>query len=128
VAQTRALRTALYGTPLRYPDFPCNDQRDEQRARLATLGPDSHEIRQETFRCYPNPTDGVLYLDYSLRPGEAAVWELFTLQGQPLLTRELDPEATRAELNLAGTSPGAYIARIRIAGQTLKAFRVILTR
>jgi hypothetical protein len=128
VAQARALRTALYGTPLRYPDFPCNDQRDEQRARLATLGPDSHEIRQETFRCYPNPTDGVLYLDYSLRPGEAAVWELFTLQGQPLLTRELDPEATRAELNLAGTSPGAYIARIRIAGQTLKAFRVILTR
>jgi hypothetical protein len=127
VHQARALRNALYGTPLRYPDYPCDDNRDEQRMRQATLDPHSHEARLETFRCYPNPTDGILYLDYRLREDEPAVWELFTLQGQPLLTRTLDPAATRAELDLTGQTAGAYIARIRIGNQTLKAFRVILT-
>lgn len=82
-----------------------------------------------TTRVFPNPTNGVLFVDYELPAGETAQVEVFNMVGERVLntTRSTGNGMQRETLDISSLSEGIYFVNISAGG--LRATRkVTLTK
>jgi alpha-tubulin suppressor-like RCC1 family protein len=88
----------------------------------AVPAPEKHktELEQNTqpmFWTYPNPSNGMLQVDYVLGHGESGTLNVFSIVGQRLLQRQLDPSQTHLSLDLGNIDHGTYLLRVDVNGE-----------
>jgi hypothetical protein len=71
-----------------------------------------------TTRVFPNPTNGVLFVDYELPAGETAQVEVFNMVGERVLTttRSTGNGQQRETLDISSLSDGIYFVNITAGG------------
>jgi hypothetical protein len=82
-----------------------------------------------TTRVFPNPTNGILFVDYELPAGETAQVEVFNMVGERVIntTRSTGNGLQRETLDISSLSEGVYFVNISAGG--LRATRkVTLTK
>lgn len=82
-----------------------------------------------TTRVFPNPTNGILFVNYELPAGETAQVEVFNMVGERVLnfSRSTGSGVQRETLDISGLSEGIYFVNISAGG--LRATRkVTLTK
>jgi hypothetical protein len=71
------------------------------------------------FKVFPNPTDGMVYIDLALKESEEVQLELYSVTGQ-LLQQINTPNivSERFEFDLKAYSAGMYFVKLRIGDKT----------
>ncbi|MCF8257553.1 MAG: right-handed parallel beta-helix repeat-containing protein [Flavobacteriales bacterium] len=69
------------------------------------------------FRAYPNPNNGNMNVEYNLQEGERGMLSIFTIVGELLTQRQLDPSRTVLNLELGEIRSGMYLIRVDVDGQ-----------
>lgn len=88
----------------------------------AIPAPEQHkqDLEQDVehmFQAYPNPSNGIVQIDYVLGQGESGTLNVFTIVGQRLLQRQLDPSRTHLSLDLGNMYPGTYLLSVVVNGE-----------
>ncbi len=78
---------------------------------------DGVQDTEATFRAYPNPSNGVMQIDYVLKEGENGMLSVFSVVGQLLLQRQLDPSQSRLTLDMNTIGSGTYLLRVDVNGE-----------
>ena len=75
---------------------------------------------------YPNPTSGMLSLNYNLLTANRVTVEVYDLAGKLLLTTYKEQQAglQREQLDLSALSDGAYFVNLRIDGRQVLVNRI----
>lgn len=77
--------------------------------------PESHS---GLFRYYPNPTQGILNLEFAVQPGSNKIGiEILSMMGNTLKTIELQPSPV-FQFDLNDLPRGVYVVRVLIDGKT----------
>ena len=61
---------------------------------------------------YPNPTTGIVTVNYVLQKGENGLVEIYSAYGQKVLSKSLDSNNAQADLDLTSFTPALYHYRI----------------
>ncbi len=72
---------------------------------------------ESLFRIYPNPTNGVLSIDYTLATNEQGLLEVFDVVGSVVMTRPLKQGETNQTIDLTTINSGVYLVRILVNGE-----------
>ena len=73
------------------------------------------------FDVYPNPTDGLIYIQMNEEIGERIEWTIFDQDGKPLGTHIQAPYTGLQELNMTDFSPGVYFLQgVSVSGMWSK--------
>ncbi len=85
---------------------------------------------QPIIKIYPNPTTGILYIDYEFFDGleNNTQLDVFDFLGKKILTRPLTATAEKIELDLNDLSCGVYIVSFRNKGKMIGMKRVVVCR
>lgn len=71
------------------------------------------------FKVFPNPTDGMVYIDLALKQSEGVQLELYAVTGQ--LLQQINAQNTvseRFEFDLKAYSAGMYFVKLRVGDKT----------
>lgn len=98
---------------------PSPDQMSEKR---------SNATANEGFVVYPNPTTGVLTIEYNLDESETATLSIYDLAGSLLLTRPFSTNAMKMNVALQGIASGLYLFQIDVDGQKKSSQRISVVR
>ena len=97
-------------------------RRKEPKQRGRTDGP-------TLLQAYPNPSSGPVYLTYSVVEGvENATIEVYTEQGQMLMTKALGSSNGIAELHTQQWAPGMHVAVLYFDGLRVGSTKVNIVR
>ncbi len=77
-----------------------------------------------SFKMYPNPTNGKVFLDYDL-PKEGLL-QLYDLQGKKMGDWELDSQKDNLILDMENLSSGMYVYRLTSEGMFLKGGKLVV--
>jgi len=78
------------------------------------------------IKLFPNPATNYLMIQYDLLGTQEASLELMSLTGQVVKRMKLDSEQQDARLEVADLAKGAYFARIKADGQTIKNQKIMV--
>ena len=100
----------------KYGDEDCDAIYDELHG-VEENGPSTGSGTEETFAVYPNPTNGVLFVETVCTPSlPAETYRITNLMGQTLLTGQITAETQ--QIDVSSLPDGMYF--ITIAGETRK--------
>ena len=71
---------------------------------------------ETTFKAYPNPSNGLMQLDYVLNEGENGTLSVFSVVGQLLLQKQLDQSQSRLTIDMNSFGSGTYLLRVDVNG------------
>ncbi len=74
--------------------------------------------REYGFKVYPNPSNGILTIEYSLGLTDVGTAQLFDLSGRCVHHSTLIADANLTKLGLSHVSSGLYLLRIAVNGDT----------
>ena len=74
------------------------------------------EYTETAFRAYPNPSNGLMQLDYVLNEGEKGTLSVFSVVGQLLLQKQLDQSQSRLTNDMNSFGSGTYLLRVDVNG------------
>jgi hypothetical protein len=85
---------------------------------------------QPIINIYPNPTTGLLYIDYEFFNGleNGTQLDIFDLLGKKILTRPLTSTAEKIELDLNDLHCGIYIVSFRNKGKMIGMKKIVVCR
>ncbi|HPS26121.1 MAG TPA: C10 family peptidase [Bacteroidales bacterium] len=92
-----------------------------------TVGTGEHNRANSTIQIYPNPTSGVVNIQFSIFASEKAYITVYNLIGEKVLEKEFDPSFEMLlPLDLSGNVPGMYLVTVQ-TGSEVTTRRVMLT-
>ncbi|MEM7035854.1 MAG: T9SS type A sorting domain-containing protein [Bacteroidota bacterium] len=74
------------------------------------------EVAENSLVAYPNPTNGMLHLRYSLQEAQGMVLDVRNLMGQMVSERILEQNMGTLELDFHGQSTGMYLLTVKDGG------------
>lgn len=77
---------------------------------------------------YPNPGQGLFYLDGAIAEDENAVISITDLQGRKVATQQLTAGATRQTIELSTLANGIYYWSVILNGETVRSDKLIIAR
>jgi hypothetical protein len=78
---------------------------------FVNIGLDDLQL-SNSFKAWPNPTQGLLNVEFALGTGNATV-EVMDMAGRVLMSEQVAAQGvTRKELNLAAYAKGVYLVRV----------------
>lgn len=87
--------------------------------------PSSEEIaekrsseKEHGFMVYPNPTNGLITLNYALDEGDRATLSVYTYTGALIQERVLNDESLSMDIDLTDVETGLYILSVDVNGET----------
>jgi PKD repeat protein len=78
---------------------------------LTSIPKTNTEITDE-IRVYPNPTQDMINIEFSVVPNKKVVVNLYNILGENVLSKEITSNTNVAQLNLAGNKSGIYLLTI----------------
>jgi len=85
-------------------------------------------VNNSSIAIYPNPTNGIVNVQFSLFASEKAYISVYNLVGERLLYKEFDPSFEMLlPLDLTGHAPGMYLITVQ-TGSEVTTKRVMLTK
>lgn len=117
---------AVLNTPLRMrvvssrptsndPSNPCTVKAGQIEDYVVYVSPSTGITGNETSQMltiYPNPSNGILHIQYENKAGTQALLELFNPLGQLILTEKLNSTNKTSSFDLSNYPAGIYYARI----------------
>ena len=94
---------------------------DSTIAELKTLQPEE-ETEAQRISVYPNPTDGLVNIDFNLPPEPKAYYILTSMNGAQIERGNLTSPQT--QLNLINLGKGTYILQI-VSGEEKGKFKIV---
>lgn len=78
------------------------------------------ELEEEDngFSVYPNPSNGVVTIEYDLETDEPLTVQVYDLSGRSVYSASLNGEDAKAEVLLNGVPSGLYLLRVTVNGET----------
>ncbi len=76
------------------------------------------------YRIFPNPTDGLLNLDFEIEPSEAISYQVYDILGRTSKAGRLNSAFNRIDLN--GMEAGQYLIRLTEANGNSASHRIII--
>jgi hypothetical protein len=73
-------------------------------------------VETTTFKVYPNPSTGLITVNYQLTERDNGTVEVIGLLGQQLIQKQLTSENSRMVLSLNDVSSGLYVLTVRVNG------------
>ncbi len=77
---------------------------------------------------YPNPTTGILQIEYSLVKNEILQFEIYDLKGERLLVNKLKSEQKFATINCSRLSNGIYFYQMIVGNQISKTGKLVIAK
>lgn len=73
------------------------------------------KVLAKNFRIYPNPSEGLIHLDYKNAASKVTALRLFTLSGQQLFYKKINPlqDSRSHELDVSRFDKGMYVLKIK---------------
>lgn len=91
-----------------------------------TVGTGEHNGVNSTIQIYPNPTSGIVNIQFSIFASEKAYISVYNLIGEKVLEKEFDPSFEMLlPLDLSGNVPGMYLVTVQ-TGDEVTTKRVML--
>ncbi len=102
------------------------DNPNNQSARFGN-NPYNEATSPMAFRIYPNPSSGLVQLDYSLGENETGVLQIFNSTGSLVTSQMLTKESNRLMLE-TDLSQGVYLCMVSVNGEMKFTERLIIVR
>jgi hypothetical protein len=77
---------------------------------------------------YPNPSDGIVYIDGAIEESQKAVIQITDLTGRLVREQQLTAGNTKQQIDLSDLPEGVYIYALLIDGELKRSDKLILTR
>jgi len=91
-----------------------------------TVGTGDHDAINSTIQIYPNPTSGIINIQFSIFASQKAYISVYNLIGDKVLEKEFDPSFEMLlPLDLSGNVPGMYLVTVQ-TGDEVTTKRVML--
>lgn len=95
---------------------------------LITVGIDEQKANNSDIHIYPNPTNGLVNVEFSIFASEKADINVYNLLGEKIYSEEFDPSFNNLlQLDLSHNEPGIYLINVR-TGNDFVTKRVLLAR
>ncbi len=82
---------------------------------------------QNHFVIYPNPTNGIVFIDYSIPQNENGILEVYSITGALLFTEMLAAGSERMQFDWCAMEPGMYLVRMITNDNATDVERIIIT-
>ena len=82
---------------------------------------------QNHFTLYPNPTNGIVFIDYSIPQNENGILEVYSITGALLFTEMLAAGSERMQFDWCTMQPGMYLVRMITNDNATDVERIIIT-
>jgi hypothetical protein len=126
VYQARAILYLFQGQVVEFPnrcDSVSSHTGHQMMALNGTEKPSSVE-----FKLYPNPTDGNVFLEYSLKEGESGELAIYDITGKEI-TKILLPEGSNGmKVSCDYLSNGVYLYHYSLNGQIRKTGKITIIK
>jgi len=93
---------------------------------VVLVGTEEESVNQKEILVYPNPTSGIVTIQFSIFASENAYISVYNLVGELVLEKEFDPSFDMLlPLDLSGNVPGMYLVTVQ-TGSEVTTKRVML--
>ncbi len=95
-------------------------------ANPVTVGIDKNNSNPSSILIYPNPTNGIVNIQFSMFASEKAYVSVYNMVGDRVMEKEFDPSFDMVlQLNLSGNKAGMYLITVQ-TGSEMTTKRVML--
>jgi len=126
VYQARAMLYLFQGQVVEFPNR-CDSVTSHSGHQMAALN-GATESSSVEFKLYPNPNDGNVFLEYSLKEGESGELAIYDIAGKEITKILLPASSNGSKTNCDYLSNGVYLYHYIVNGQIQKTGKITIIK